>query len=1014
MRVQFLNSQDIYCRGLIVIFLFLPFLLGTGRESASAAEVFTIHPQKTVADWILDEESGRIFASLHEEAAVVEYRVDSGAEARRFKVGAKPGEMLIKGYRLIVGTASGPSLFAIDLRRNKVQGEVKLAGKGPYGLFCSRAKNPYVYAICNTGTAWWDGEVFQVDIEKLTVRNRVKVQNNWRQSHPKNVVMSMDGKWVLVNARGASSPSRADLMEVDETECTFADVHGYHESFGQFTAGPNGRFWMLGQKLYSLDIQKMLREFSGSPVAIHPTLDLVVGLEGVGSRSRSRSRSGPDGSRPLLNFQRFSTGESLTTVILPVATSISPSTRPSSDREAERDDPTLQFDVKNGRVFCSLDDRGYVVDVKSLGISPGTLLLLKLPGKVSTEIEKRLEIPLELSNPGLMKEIRFELGAAPKGCTINREKISWRPGPGDVGPHRIEVTARSGNSSDRAEIQIDVTRPCIDLGAVAEKMCVSPSGDSVAILAREITDQRRPGDQTASILMVVDIEKRRISARGRVREGVRAFFLEERYLYFAPREGAVFFRFTIPGFTDKKRVFLNQQVAGFAALPGGKLAVFTGRGHSPFDSPYELFDSKTLKRHPDQEAKEFRIRGLAMMPHSQRTMDGSFIPVVGKGLLLMEGWVIDATDGTLQLLWGNLPFPSIVSMTTSFNIPPPMLWSRQISGNSLNRAGGERITSWNSACSILLESSPAVVSLLYQTSSTPGSQLQRQKMSLEFRDLIEGQPREPLGLFDGFLEQRGQRPSTDFSRSLLAAAGKNILACVGSSLFVTPLPKEIIEKIPEPVHFHFRQDPVVVTTGAPVKITFTASGGTGSLTYGLLHEIRGVEIDSSTGVVRVDVPGIWKRFLEGIVEGTSPTPFSTRAAVPLPGQLEQYGSLFTAITGKPLKSDLFPMAVPLRLVVSDAEKMEDRLAATLLVLVPRREIEAMVKDRQVEIARLREEQQKKRKASPSTPKKSRGDTGVEERIAELESRLRRMEAALDTVLRRLKELEEGRGGEEKK
>ncbi|HEX8915821.1 MAG TPA: hypothetical protein VF796_25930, partial [Humisphaera sp.] len=230
--------------------------------------------------WAMDPASGRVFASDYGGKRVVEFDPVTGRPAREFQLSAEhPRDLVVKKGKLVVAVESGVAVHVIDLATNQVEGRVQLAGRGPSHLFCSEADNPWVYAVCNTGDAWWDGEVFQVDVLARRSRKSVKVQG-WRQSAVRQVAMAPDGRSCVVT--GFHSPSRADLMTVDEEAMTFRDVFGYHESFGPIRPHPTGRFWTFGNALYSQDIRKRIREYRGSVLAAHPSLDLVAGLRAGG------------------------------------------------------------------------------------------------------------------------------------------------------------------------------------------------------------------------------------------------------------------------------------------------------------------------------------------------------------------------------------------------------------------------------------------------------------------------------------------------------------------------------------------------------------------------------------------------------------------------------------------------------------------------------------------------------------------------------------------------------------
>ena len=86
--------------------------------------------------------------------AVVEYDPATGKELQRLAIKGNPTEMVLKGHWLAVACPKSTAVAIIDLKENKLSGMVPLSGAaGLYGLFCSKADNPYAYAICGPSAA---------------------------------------------------------------------------------------------------------------------------------------------------------------------------------------------------------------------------------------------------------------------------------------------------------------------------------------------------------------------------------------------------------------------------------------------------------------------------------------------------------------------------------------------------------------------------------------------------------------------------------------------------------------------------------------------------------------------------------------------------------------------------------------------------------------------------------------------------------------------------------------------
>ncbi len=765
------------------------------------AKITEIAAPGRVGAWALDDATGRIFASLEESGEVAEYEPASGQEVRRWAVGPEPGEMMVKGHRLVVAPRRPPALVAIDLKANRVEHTVPLAGKGPYALFCSRAANAYAYAICNTGDAWWDGELFQVDLDKGAVRHRSPVRG-WRQSHPVHVAMSPDGRWMVPDARGVSGPSRADLLEVDEEKPAFRNVRGHHQSFGQIVAARAGRFWFLGNRLYPLDLTAETRSYSGTPCDLHGKLDLVAG-----------AKAGSGGV--TLVFETFSGAEPVGS--LDIGRFIAP--QGSAGRPAP--DPLLRFDAERGRLCYGHGSRAVVVDLKSTGFTFRPLLLMELPAVASVELGGSLRLPLTVN----AADASFQILQGPPGARIEAGALAWTPGPADVRSHEIRLQARAGASRDIATVRLDVTRPRVVLEHPVARLAIDASGRR-AVAASGVNRE------TEIKLTLVDVERRSVIATRPTAQGVSAIHVDALGVYLAPAQGSVFHALKPEDLSDRGRTFLNQGVTAFGSLPDGRLIVAAGEERI-------LFDARTLARLGTLRADRF-----------SRPPAGAFQPLHDGALI--GGQVYDAS-GKVVLRVGSFGLPTLTDHPRS-SVPPLTLWNRTVAHGSLSHSDGRGIANWSGMGAVLLEGHPAAVSA--NTASTSKRQEVTVTLSLEVRDLVSGTPTEPILLYQGPVE----RPASG-TGVLLRAAGTRVVAAHENMIFVVDV-AEAVRNLPRPVVFRHAADPLEAGIDRSVPIRFQAEGGKGPLTYQLLFEYRGLSLNAKTGEVTVDVPLIWKGYAE--------------------------------------------------------------------------------------------------------------------------------------------------------
>jgi len=132
--------------------------------------------------WAMQEKTGRIFAAVKSANAVVEFDT-SGKKVREFNVELEPTELVIKNDRLIVACEKPTCYTIINLAKNQVAGKIALNGAGPYGLFCSKAENNFVYGFCEKENGAWKVEIHQIDVSNLKVVNKSTLQD-WDDRTP--------------------------------------------------------------------------------------------------------------------------------------------------------------------------------------------------------------------------------------------------------------------------------------------------------------------------------------------------------------------------------------------------------------------------------------------------------------------------------------------------------------------------------------------------------------------------------------------------------------------------------------------------------------------------------------------------------------------------------------------------------------------------------------------------------------------------------------------------------------
>lgn len=968
------------CRTSFVVAMFtIIWGLGYGFTGSAHAQSRSVTITEGVGDWVVHESSGRVFASLPSSSEVVEF--DSSAqEARRIKVGETPTELIIKRDYLIVACTKSPAIHVIDLKSNEEVGVISVSGKGPYALFCSQVDNHYVYCIANTGSAWWDGEVFQIDIESKQVRNRVKVQP-WGQSNAVNVAMSKDGKWIVPDARGESSPSGADLMNVDEEEATFTQVRDYHASFGQIVAGPMNRYWTFGNLLYSLDITEKIRAFAGSPVAIHPQFDLVASITSDG-----------------LSLERFSDASLVDAIKISNVVDAEPnaSKRNSSRSRLQtqsRFDPTIQFDLKNHSVFVGNRFQGNWVDLQSYddGLSP--LKVVQAPSKVSALVGKPLQIPLQLTNAELPPIAKLRIAEGPASALLEDGKLSWTPQAEDVGfvEFRLEVVSDGEKVMDSALMTVHVTLPKIDLGFHAKSMDISEDGRRLVVWGLAPgQESRHPAHTGPDDIAVIDLKTLTVVARKTLPQGVRCAAIDSKYVYFSPNSGNLFYRVDHQ-LSGSERQFLQSTPQQLVKIAPDVLAVV--------GEQTQTFDTEQMKPVP-----------FDVQQNSNR-YGNSAVEVVGQKEVQIGPRLFSRQTGKTLRITGPVSLPSLVSNPGATNVgianrnQSSARWGRQVNGNALLNYKGSQHTVWPSGRSGVISERWPIAVLVAAT-----QQNQVVNTTLEFCDLVDGMVKHSAMI--NVSPANNSRVNFYGAMNRLLLHDETVLYLSNTELIVATIPQDVAEAMPVPTHFD-QEQVTEIELSPTAEVVLRTAGPREGATFSLLAESPGITLDTKSGQVTIALQDLWSEMIKRVAAGRKVTQVPQLNQPSLDFRAEN-AQRYRELTGKELPDDKFAAHLPIAAVVQDSEGQEDGLQLSVIVVGPSQELDAELKKQEDEaaqrLAQLEAMRRKQREEAAALQRevqmRSEGDRSgksVNERLDELEARMRRIEAALDAVLKRLEE-----------
>jgi hypothetical protein len=173
-------------------------------------------------------------------------------------------------------------------------------------------------------------------------------------------------------------------------------------------------------------------------------------------------------------------------------------------------------------------------------------------------------------------------------------------------------------------------------------------------------------------------------------------------------------------------------------------------------------------------------------------------------------------------------------------------------------------------------------------------------------------------------------------------------------------------------------------------------------------------LDSGTGELSIDTPSLWDSFAKQAAGDGVPASFRHRNEPSATSRAEN-AKRYHELTGKSLPADKLAAQLPISAVLRDSEGQEDSIQFSVIVVGSRKPLDEAIAAKQAERerqlaamqeAKRQQEEARAREAAlreAALQSEAHANQGVVERLEALEARMRRMEAALDSILKRLDE-----------
>ncbi len=946
-------------------FALILFLMNQG-ELFSETKFVGTQIKTQVTQWAFDSSTGRIFATHHYEQKIVEYDSITGKEIRTFKSEGKPRLLHIKDHYLIAYVDTKGYLEVYDLKKNQLWKILKIKSFYPSTFFNSPALPGRVFVTTTKG-------ITQIDIEKGSVSLLKSLNSSGSDlSSRKNILFSADGDWILADS-GTSYSSPVYLYRFDPARLEVSQVRNVRMPSGRNVAGPANRYWGLGGKLFSLELENgeksVVKEFKGDLLKIHPKYDWVASI---------RVENGEN----TIFFERLSSKKLLKELKLPEI----PSEKIRRTSSYTKSKSIFDIDLTKNRLIYLDKQNFYSFDLESLELPKNPSLLIQGIKKQILSIGEEIEVPIKI-NGGVKAELKL-ISPVDAGIKLSNQKLVWRPGQQNIGENVIRLSATNGQIEDTIEFKIHVKSKTIDLTFYPNTIISSPDNKFALIVDRTFqTTVRRSSSvmKAKPRLSLVDLEKTKVIHSLDIDREILAAHIDDKYVYYSPDPGNQVYRVNRKDFKDRKRCFLSHKIYNIKPHPDGKILIHHRGGTF-------IYDSETL----NQIKKP--VKDPSSYSTVQRYYDGErskfgFTELDGNKYYL-DSKVIDSRTGKVLCLLGKPANVLNLSLTGYYPIKtqssPPILWGRKHSTMGLMDKRGTTLANWKSETAVILRDYPCVATV----ELIKGNRASREwTLRVHLRDLLEGRIFKSYTLFSAPIQPQKNRTTNDSVG--ISEVGDKLLVSFQKKLYYIQLNPESFKKLPKPPQFEYSMNPLSTGVDKPITVELRARGGIGELKYKLLHKVPGYEFDESNGKLKIDVPKLWNSYKERLLAEYKKY---ERTDESIQGSLRSYKSIlqkskeaFKYYTGEELKPGTGVMYLPVAMAAIDSEGSRDELYTSLFVKVPKPDLDEVYE----ELSSALQPKDKK-------PIQAQ-EINLSKKIEALESRIQKLELIIDSLIKKLNE-----------
>lgn len=533
-----------------------------------------------------------------------------------------------------------------------------------------------------------------------------------------------------------------------------------------------------------------------------------------------------------------------------------------------------------------------------------------------------------------------------------------------------------------AAAHVRATPESLEIGVVNQYLVLDATGRYAAVFGQPVTENfgstgRIIGPPTK--VVVVDLQEQAITNEAEVAGDIREAFIDSDQVIWLTRNVNVLNRLPLTGGEALQQRPLAFAVDVIHEISANELALVITQGKI---SSLKVLDRSTLEDIPDHALSTISLNANQVRNH---------IVDLGDGLFCAGHFVINKDDGTLRCLASNMYYRPKLTIDTNPPQPPmngaygQYAWRRYINGKGVTKHDRQLIFQINSGSAVVSKTLPLIAES--EMKANEG----KAELLVTLKDLVYGRNVGVMS-FDPKIDFRAGYHTRRWhlSPKSVQTAGTRVVVALNELLFWKTIPEVVRESASkvEPLRLVYPSLPLT-DVGEKLVVQLKALGGTPPYKFNVMPEADGLRVDD-TGSLVVDLPQLWRNRL-------NPTPPQTGYDISnwlkrghAPESKEWFG--FDIPPGK------FTVAVPLHLRVSDNSGQDDAIVVSVMATASIAELKVAQAKIQTEMESARELAIGERQAAASDNRQD-----ILQRVERLEQSMRRIEAALDTMLKKTRE-----------